>query len=197
MIKTLIENWWLLCLRGVLALLLSIMSFLMLSSADTFTLREFSLKAMVILLGMLAVMAGACTIAAGIWRASTGKWWLLVGDGMIVSVAGFALILADSFAFRTAIHVIVVLATAIGIVELAAARSIRRHLPDEWFLGLGGIGSVGFALAFLLAGPEEPGPMFIWLGCYSAFSAICMLGLGFRLRHFQTSTYAIAHSVSR
>jgi uncharacterized membrane protein HdeD (DUF308 family) len=197
MLQTLIRNWWLLAIRGILALLLSMMSFLMLLSVETFTLREFALKGMVVFFGILALTAGACTIGAGIWRAASGRWWLLVADGAIVSAAGVALIQFDSFTFRTVTYIVTVLATATGFIELAAARLLRRHVSDERFLRLGGVGSIGFALAFLYIRPEHAGPLFIWLGSYSAFSAICMLGLSFRLRSFQTSIYRIAHSTSR
>jgi uncharacterized membrane protein HdeD (DUF308 family) len=196
MLQTLITNWWLLGLRGLLALVFSVMTFMMRSSAETFTLREFAMKGMVIFLGMLALTAGACTVAAGIWRASTGKWWLLVADGVIVSAAGLALILATSFTLETVIYILVVLAAAIGFVELLIARGLRRHLPDEWFLGLGGAASLGFAVAFLLIKPEEAGAMFLWLGSYSGFSALCMFALAFRLRGLRASIHKIAQSVS-
>jgi len=197
MIETLIRNWWLLFLRGVLALSLAVMAFLMLSSAESFTLREFAVRGMVVFLGILTVIAGACTVAAGIWKATTGKWWLLFTDGMIVVLAGLTLILANDLSFSTVTHTIVVLATAIGVVELGAAFSIRRHVSDELFLALGGAGSIGFALAFFVIGPEEAGPMLIWLGSYSAFSAACMLGLSFRLRNLRSTVLAMAHSASR
>jgi uncharacterized membrane protein HdeD (DUF308 family) len=196
MIETLIRNWWLLFLRGVLALSLAVMAFLMLSSVESFTLREFAVRGMVVFLGILAVIAGVCTIAAGMWKAANGKWWLLFTDGIVIILAGFTLILADGLTFRTVTHTIVVLATAIGVVELGIAFSIRRHVSDEWFLALGGAGSIGFALAFLLIGAEEAGPMLIWLGSYSAFSAVCMLGLSLRLRRFRASIHQLVHEVT-
>src|SRR5215469_5324171 len=97
MIQTLIKNWCLLLLRGLLALLFSVMAFLMQSSAETLTLREFAMKGMVVFLGLLVLIAGVCTAAAGIWRASAGKWWALLVDGVILSSAGLVLILADRF----------------------------------------------------------------------------------------------------
>lgn len=196
MIQTLIENWWLLGVRGLLALLFSVMTFLMQSSAETLTLREFAMRGMVAFLGMLALTAGACTVAAAIWRASTGKWWLLALDGLVVGAVGLVLIVANRFTFRSVTYLVVLLAVVIGILELAVARALRRHLPDEWFLGLGGAASVGFALTFLLIRPEDPGLMFIWLGSYSGFSAICMLVLTFRLRRLRASIHKMAHSAS-
>jgi len=91
----------------------------------------------------------------------------------------------------------VILAIIIGVGELATARTLRRHVSDEWFLGLAGAASVGFALAFLWVKPEEAGRSLIWLGTYSAFNAICMLGLALRLRALRTSIHRITSAASQ
>lgn len=148
MIQTLIKNWWLLAVRAVLAALFSIITFLMLSSVESFMLREFALKGLTIFLGILALAAGICTIVAGAW-ASKGKWTLLVLDGLAVSLAGLVLMVSNSISFRTVAYLLVILATTIGILELSTARMLRRHVPDEWFLGLAGAASLGFAVVFL------------------------------------------------
>lgn len=192
MIQTLIKNWWLLLLRGLLALVFSVMTFLMQSSADTLTLREFAMQGMVVFLGLLVLIAGVCTAAAGIWRASAGKWWVLLVDGVILSSAGLVLILVNHFSLHTVIQIVVVLAAAIGVTEVAAATSIRRHIRDEWFLALAGVASFGFALVFVLLKPHEPKPMFTWLGSYSGFSAFCLLALAFRLRSLRESVHKMA-----
>jgi uncharacterized membrane protein HdeD (DUF308 family) len=194
MLKTLIQNWWLLALRGALALLLAAAALLTRSSAETFTLREFAMKGLVVFFGMLALAAGACTVAAGIWNSSKGKWWLLVVDGVVLSVAGVVLIIADRFSFRTVTHLIVVFAVVVGMVELATAQKLRRHLPDEWLLGFAGIASIAFAVTFLLIKPEEPGSMFTWLGSYAGFSAFCMWGVALRLRSLRASIHEMAQS---
>jgi uncharacterized membrane protein HdeD (DUF308 family) len=194
MIKTLIKNWWLLALRGILAALFSVMAFLMESSAETFTLREFATKGMVAFLGILALTAGACTIAAGVWRFTEGKWWVLVLDGIGISAAGLTIMVSDNITFRTVTYLLIALALAIGVVELAAARMLRRHLPDEWFLGLGGLASIAFGVAFLVTRPEQPASILIWLGAYSGFSAICILGLALRLRSLRVSIHKLAGS---
>jgi uncharacterized membrane protein HdeD (DUF308 family) len=93
-------------------------------------------------------------------------------------------------------HLLVILAMAIGVLELSAARTLRRHVPDEWFLGLAGLASAGFAVAFLWINPEEAGRNVIWLGVYSGFSAICMLGLALRLRNLRASIHRMAEHAS-
>jgi uncharacterized membrane protein HdeD (DUF308 family) len=79
------------------------------------------------------------------------------------------------------------MAVSIGVYELASARTLRRHRADEWFLGVAGIASFGFALVFLAfvfrwlkLDPSPSAQTFNWLGSYFGFSAICMLLLAFR-----------------
>src|ERR1700730_14133410 len=102
------------------------------------------------LLGKLALAAGACTIAAGIWRSTTGKCWLLVLNGLALSALGliFYKLTHYRISFRTITLLVVVMAMSIGILEFVTARTLRRqsHVADGWFLGLAGVASVGFSL---------------------------------------------------
>lgn len=197
MIETLIKNWWLLFLRGVLALSLAVMTFLILPSVDTFTLRPFAIRGMVVLLGIMAIVAGLCTFAAGVWRAGSGKWWLLGLEGMIITIAGIVVIELNTLSIQLLVYAIVVLAAGIGAVELGVTVSLRRHLRDEWFLAVAGMGSMAFAIAFLSIGPREEEGMLLWLGLYSTFSAICILALSLRLRELRASVKRMAHAAAR
>ena len=155
------------------------------------TLRKYALPGTVVFLGRLALAAGACTIAAGIWRSAKGKCWLLALNGLALGALGlmFNGVFGPRIQFRTIVLLLVVMATSIGILELATARTLRRqgHVADEWLLGLAGAASVGFALVFLALGFRwiklEPGSHadIVWVGSYFGFSAICMLGLALRL----------------
>jgi uncharacterized membrane protein HdeD (DUF308 family) len=148
-------------------------------------------KVMGVLLGTLVLAAGACTIAAGIWRSNKGKCWLLVLNGLALCALGLIYIYFVRFriSFRTVAFLIIVMAMSTGILELAAARTLRRqrHVADGWFLSLGGLASVGFVLVFVALGFRwieiEPGSHadLLWLGSYFGFSAICMLGMALRL----------------
>ena len=165
------------------------------------TVRKYAVHGTVVFLGKLALAAGACTIAAGIWRSTKGKSWLLVLNGLALSALGliFNNLTQYRISFRTVALLLVVMAMSIGILELVTARTLRRHVADEWFLGLAGAASVGFALAFLALGfhwikLEQPESMFLWLSCYFGFSAICMLGLALRLNRLRAAIHRVAGS---
>jgi uncharacterized membrane protein HdeD (DUF308 family) len=196
LIQTLIKNWWLLALCGVLDAIISVMNFFMQRPDGSPTLRTFvHSRGTVVHMGMLALAAGACTIAAGIWSSRKGKSWLLVLNGLACSALGLIFTFwTGPLAFRTVALLIVVMAMSIGIYELATARTLRRHLADEWLLGAAGVASVGFALAFfafvfrwIKLEPGSPAQTLHWLGSYFGFSAICMLGLALRLHRLGLS----------
>jgi uncharacterized membrane protein HdeD (DUF308 family) len=181
--QTLIKSWGLLALCGVLDAIISVINF---DHAG----NGFHSRAPVTNMGMLALAAGACTIAAGIWSSRRGKSWLLVLNGLAFGALGLILtgIFGSRTQFRTIAVLIVVMAMSIGIYELVTARTLRRqhHVADEWLLGAAGVASVGFALvffAFVFGWIKlEPGPSqtVLWLASYFGFSAVCMLGLGLR-----------------
>ena len=151
----------------------------------------YHVRSEIAFLGMLALAAGACTIAAGIWRSAKGRCWLLVLNGLALGALGLFLVgtFGDRRSFGTVALLIILMAMSVGIFEFVTARTLRRqrHVADGLFLGLAGAASVGFAFGFFALGVRwirvEPGSLLdlLWLGSYFGFSAICMLGLALRL----------------
>jgi uncharacterized membrane protein HdeD (DUF308 family) len=152
-------------------------------------------------MGALSLAAGICTIIAGLWKSGQDKSWLLVLNGLALGTLG--LIYSGTFGFRISFRTISLLITlmalSLGIFDLVSARAFRRlrHAADEWFLGVAGVASVGFALAFLAfvfrwltLNPSSPGQSMGWLGAYFGFTAICMIALAVRVRGMGPSQVA-------
>jgi uncharacterized membrane protein HdeD (DUF308 family) len=201
LIQTLIKNWWLLALCGVLDAIFSVVYLVTQAPDGSLTVRKYAVHGTIVFLGKLALAAGACTIAAGLWRSTKGKSWLLVVNGLALSALGliFNNLTHYRISFRTVALLLVVMAMSVGIFELVTARTLRRHVADEWFLGLAGAASVGFALAFLALGfrwiqLEQPESMFLWLSSYFGYSAICMLALALRLNSLRAAIHRMASS---
>jgi len=190
LIQTLSKNWWLLALAGVFDAMLSAMNFFMQRPDGTLTLRTTvryggTLEQM----GMLALAAGVCMIAAGIWSPREGRSWLLMLNGLACGALGliFAFWANRPIAFRTIALLIVAMAIGIGTYELTTAQALRHHVMAKWLLGTAGAVSVGFALVFVALAfrqmnvARSPLTDFLWFGSYYGFSAICKLGLGLRV----------------
>lgn len=194
MTQSLVKSWWLLALCGVLDALFAVLIVLMGSPDGSPDLRAFMHSRNALTqLGVLALAAGVCTIAASFWSPRKDNSWLLALNGLACSSLGLLVTLGAigvtrPIAFRTIALVIVIMAMSIGLYELATARTLRGHLGDEWLLGAAGVVSVGFAVAFLAfvlrwikLDPSPSAQTFDWLGSYFGFTAICMVGLALRL----------------
>jgi uncharacterized membrane protein HdeD (DUF308 family) len=137
-------------------------------------------------LGLVALAAGICTVATGIWNAREANSWLLVLNGLACTAFGTLVVLGASrpITFRSIAIAIVVMAMSIGLYELVAARTLPGHRVDEWLLTAAGVISIGFASVFLgfvfgwiRLDPSPSAQTFHWLGSYFGFSSICMLVL--------------------
>jgi len=191
MIQTLTKNWRFLALCGVFHAMMSVLYFVLYHNGPDGPLTFQGWNGAIAFLNRLAIAAGACTIAAGVWRSAKGKSWLLVLNGLALSAYGLIPVIWRSapLSFDIFALLVVVMAVAIGILALAVARTLREHLADEWFFAVAGVGSVGFALAFLALvnrwiplGRRAFHPsVFLWLCVYFGFSAVCVLGLSLRL----------------
>ena len=74
-----------------------------------------------------------------------------------------------------------------GVLELVMARTLRRHVPNEWSLSLAGLGSLILGAYFLFERSVEGVAIMLWLGVYAAFSALAILALAFRLYGLRSS----------
>jgi len=194
MAQSLVKGWWLLALCGVLDALFAVQIVLMGIRDGSPILRTFiHSRDAISQLGLFALAAGVCTIAASVWNSRKDNSWLLVLNGVACSSLGILVTLGAnrSITFRTIALVIVIMAMSIGLYELATARTLREHRIGEWLLGAAGVVSVGFAVAFLAfvlhwmkLDPSPSAQTFNWLGSYFGFTAICMVGLALRLNGF-------------
>ena len=179
------QGWWLLLSCGLLEAALSLMNFF----DGNLALRSVVHRSTVVQMGVLAMAAGVCTIAAAIWTSRNARPWLLVLNGVACgALGGVFAFWTGGLAFRTVALLIVVMALSLGIYALAAARTLRRHVRDEWLLGAAGVAAIAFAAAFLAfvfrwipLDPGSPAQTLHWMGSYFAVSAFCMLELSLTL----------------
>jgi uncharacterized membrane protein HdeD (DUF308 family) len=202
MAQTLVKSWWMLALCGVFEALFAVLIFLMGNPDGSPILRTvLHSRNAIAPLGVLALTAGVCTVAASVWSSRKDNSWLLVLNGLACISLGLLVTLGATrpIAFRTIALVIVVMAMSIGLYELATARALRGHLRDEWLLGAAGVVSVGFAavfLAFVLRwiklDPSPSAQTFHWLASYFGFTAICMVGMALRLNGLRVHMHRLS-----
>ncbi len=163
--------------------------FLMYDTGPDGPLPDHEWQGVVMILNRVTLAAGACSIAAGLWRSAKGKSWLLVLNGVALCAYGvIPLFWKGPLAFDRLALLLIAMAMTFGILALMIVRSRPRSVADQWFFGLAGAGSLGFAVAFLALvnrwiqlerRPFHPS-VFLWLCVYFGFAAICILGLALR-----------------
>jgi hypothetical protein len=189
LIRALAKTWWLLALCGVLDAMHAAMNLLMLNPDGSLSLRRFALLDAVSDMGMLALAAGACAIAAGLWSSGRNYSWLLSLHGLALGafgLIGVSPLVRGPLSFRPVSQLFVVMAVSIGAFALGTAQSLRSGAPERWFLSLAGAASIGFASSFLAVGFDwvrlgPPHTFWIWMSTYFGFCAISMLWLALRV----------------
>lgn len=182
MLCTLSRNWWLFVLRGVLALMIAGLAFLMPAE---------SLLALTLVFGAFSFADGVFGLVAAIRNIRKGKRWgwlmfsglLGIATGVVVVVSPFVatLVLATflwaSIAFWSVFS---------GVLEIAAAIRLRKEIKGEVWLILSGLISVVLGIIvtwMLLTRPLESFLALGWLlGFYTALFGAMMILLGLRLR---------------
>jgi len=177
MVHTLKLNWWLLALRGLVAVLFGVLAF-MWPGATLITL--------VWLVGAFALVNGILSL---VLAAKTPKGYPKVGSLILGGLLG---ILAGLLAFVmpgiTALGLLILIAAwaiVTGIMELVAAVRLRKIINNEWLLVLAGIASVVFGV-ILLFQPAAGALALIWLiGAWAFVFGILLMILAFRMRNWK------------
>jgi hypothetical protein len=183
------DVWWLAALCGIFDAMHAGMNFLMLN-ADGLSVRAFGLRSAVWDMGVLALAAGACALAAGVWSAGKQDSWFLAFHGAALGVFGTIAVsplVRGPLSFRPISVLFTITAVSIGGFALAAARKWESGTPARRVWQVAGVLSMAFALSFVAVGSGffRLGPRysyFSWMGSYFAFCAGFMLWLAFRLR---------------
>lgn len=170
------RGWWLLLLRGLLAIVFGIL---------TWFQPGLSLAALVILFGAYSMADGVL----GVWTAIAGRndheyWWVLLLRGLLGIGIGVITFLAPQVTALALLFYIAIWAIATGILEIVAAIRLRREIEGEWVLGLAGLASVAFGV-LLAAQPGTGALAVLWLiGSYAIVFGVLMVILAFKARRF-------------
>jgi uncharacterized membrane protein HdeD (DUF308 family) len=168
------QNWWMMILRGVLAIMFGVAAFVWPG------LTWFSL---VILFGAYALVDGVIALAAGLQNVGDSpRWWVFLLEGIVGISAGITAFLWPGLTAYVLLMVIASWAIITGILEIAAAVRLRREITNEWALALGGLLSVGLGVLLFMR-PVLGGLALVWtIGAYALLFGVLLIALGFRLR---------------
>jgi uncharacterized membrane protein HdeD (DUF308 family) len=176
-VHTLQLNWWLLALRGLVAVLFGVLAF-MWPGATLITL--------VWLFGAFALVNGILSL---VLAAKTPKGYPKMGSLILGGLLG---ILAGLLAFVmpgiTALGLLILIAAwaiATGVMDLVAAVRLRKVINNEWLLILAGIASVVFGVLLLLQPAAGALVLIWWIGAWALVLGFLLMILAFRMRNWK------------
>ncbi len=178
MVSALSRNWWLVLLRGVLAILFGILAFVW---------PGITWLTLIIIFGVYAIVDGAVAVDTGLSRTQESpRWWHFLLEGLISIAAGVVALILPELATLVLIYIIASWAVITGILEIVAAIRLRNEISNEWLLGLGGLVSIVLGV-FLFLEPVAGSIAIIWtIAAYALIFGILLVILGIRLRNWRT-----------
>jgi uncharacterized membrane protein HdeD (DUF308 family) len=175
----LMRNWWAVALRGAAAVLFGVAIAAWPGPAALAMVRLFAAHAAAD--GVLALLVALVN------RSRHEARQLLLLEGLVsLTFAG----LAAGWPGATAILLVLAVgarAVTLGVLQLLAARALRRELDGEWLLGLCGVANLilGVVIATRMAAPA---PAAAWLiALHAVATGVLLAALARRLRRVQAA----------
>ena len=184
-IKSISSNWWAFIIKGFLALIFSVLAFIMPVTA---------ILALAIVFGAFALADGIFGIIASVRKIRKGnRWGWLIFSAIISILAGIAVIVSPLIA--TVVIASFLWASIsfwsifVGISEIITALRLRKEIKGELWMILSGLFSVilgAIILWMFITQPEDVLLASGWLLGINAFlSAMTYFFLGFKLKKHQ------------
>jgi uncharacterized membrane protein HdeD (DUF308 family) len=174
-LRAMADNWWLLLLRGIAAIVFGILAFVW---------PVLTLLTLTLLWGAYAVVDGVFAL----WAAITGRG-AQTSSRIWLAIVGIAGVIAGLLAFAwpglTALVLLLFIATwaiVIGVMQIWGAIQLRKEIEGEWLLVLSGLLSVAFGV-LLLVQPGAGALAVAWLiGWYAILAGCLYVALALRLK---------------
>lgn len=177
MVDTFRLNWWLLALRGLVAVLFGVLAFVW-PGATLITL--------VWLFGAFALVNGLLSL---ILAAKAPKGYPRIGSlilgGLLGILAGLLTFVMPGITALGLLMLIAAWAIVTGIMEVVAAIRLRKIIANEWLLILAGIASVAFGVILFLQPAAGALALIWWIGAWALVFGILLIVLAFRMRNWK------------
>ncbi len=174
MLSSLARNWWLVALRGTLAVIFG---------AAAFVWPGLTFEVLVLLFGAYAFVDGVLVFSFGLMAAGDREqWWPLVLSGILGIGLGVLTFARPETMALALVYVAAFWAIVTGLLEMVAAVRLRDVISGEWLMGLSGVLSIIFGV-LVVAQPNAGALALVYLfGFYAILAGISQISLGFRLR---------------
>ena len=177
---TMTKNWWVLVLRGVLAIVFALL---------TFAAPAITLIYLITLFAVYAIFDGVLLMIAA-FASGIGNWWTLLLAGIFGIAAGGIAFAYPGLTAVTLIYCIAFWSIAAGIAQILAAIRLRKEIEGEWMLGLAGAMSVLFGILLVASPGAGALGLILVIASYAFVVGVVLICLGIKLRSFRKGVRA-------
>ena len=181
MIQEVARYWWVLLVRGLLAIVFGIAALVW---------PEITVWALVIVFGGYVLVDGVLDIGMAIGGGSDGmrlsggrRFWLLL-MGLLGIAAGLVSFFWPSITAVALLWVIAIWAIVSGFFELLTAWQLRAELTNEWMWVLAGLLSIALGILLLLQPKTGAVALIIWIGIMAIAWGLALTIVSFQVRGF-------------
>jgi uncharacterized membrane protein HdeD (DUF308 family) len=163
------RNWWLLLIRGILAILFGLMAF---------AWPALTLVTLVLLYGAYAFVDGLTAI----WVGGKSRAWGVLLFGILGVIVGVYTFFFPGVTAVALLYLIAIWAFLRGIFEIVMAIQLRKEISYEWALIVSGLISIIFGIV-LVANPGSGALALVMvIGAFALLFGVMMVVFAFRVR---------------
>ncbi len=175
-------HWWILALRGLLAVIFGLIALLA---------PGIALLAFIYVFAAYALVDGGIAVITAIQeRELLYRWGWVQFEGILSILVGIIAFANPALTALVLLYLIAAWAIVTGIMEIVAAFAIRELVSREWVLALAGVVSVAFGI-LLFFYPGAGILSILWLvGIYGIVVGLLFIVRAFQLRSWASSVKA-------
>ncbi len=182
------SKWWVLALRGLVAVLFGVAAIIW---------PAMALAVLVLLFGAFALADGLMAIVTGvIIRREVTHWWVWLLEGLAGILTGVLVLIWPGITAVALIALIAAWGFVTGIMEIVAAIYLRKIVAGEWLLVVDGILSILLG-AFLVIFPVLGALVLVYLiGFYAILFGILLFAQALQLHKLGTTIKNVSLEMS-
>lgn len=173
MLDALARNWWVILLRGVLAVVFGVL---------TFVWPDITVVALVALYGAFALVDGTLSLVAAIRGGTPAPRWWLALVGIFGIAAGVLTVFWPQITALVLLMFIAAWAIVTGVLQIFGAIKLRHEIEGEWLLIASGVLSVTFGALLVLWPGAGALAMVLVIGSFAIMYGALLIGFALRLR---------------
>lgn len=175
LVNALARNWWMVLLRGVVAILFGLAAI---------AWPDLTVGILVAFFGAYALVDGIFAIVAAFQAQDSDRLWH-IAEGALGILVGLIAWVYPGLTALSLLYFIAAWALITGVIEIVAAIRLRRQIDNELLLILSGAISVLFGLLLIFRPRDSALALVTVIGIYAIIFGVILIAFSLRLRGMQ------------